>query len=226
MEFEGVPEDQDEDEYESLIMDLKFSDNDKEEDPEFDQFITGFGKVNGATTVALLNDQSAQHAITRTDPSDQSTYITEGRYSSTTFQGIMVDTGAARWSTAGQDQFYALQKVQDVKLDKTRAGQAKIHFGIGVTTSIGTADVDTPLGTITFHVVPANTPFLFCLYDMDNLKVKFDNLENVLVQGNKKIPVIRKYGHPFMLLERFEATLVQNYTVDIAKCHLTDTELR
>jgi hypothetical protein len=162
-------------------MDLKFSDNDKEEDLEFDQFITGFGKVNGATTVALLNDQSAQHAITRTDPSDQSTYITEGRYSSTTFQGIMVDTGAARWSTAGQDQFYALQKVQDVKLDKTRAGQAKIHFGIGVTTSIGTADVDTPLGTITFHVVPANTPFLFCLYDMDNLKVKFDNLENVLV---------------------------------------------
>jgi hypothetical protein len=111
MEFEGVPEDQDEDEYESLIMDLKFSDNDKEEDPEFDQFITGFGKVNGATTVALLNDQSAQHAITRTDPSDQSIYITEGRYSSTTFQGIMVDTGAARWSTAGQDQFYALQKV-------------------------------------------------------------------------------------------------------------------
>jgi hypothetical protein len=37
-------------------MDLKFSDNDKEEDLEFDQFITGFGKVNGATTVALLND--------------------------------------------------------------------------------------------------------------------------------------------------------------------------
>src|SRR5438045_3800357 len=159
------------------------------------------------------------------DPS-ASTYIAEGRYSSSMFKGIMVDTGAARWSTAGQDQFYALQKIRDIKLNKTRAGQAKIHFGIGVTTSIGTADVDTPLGTITFHVVPANTPFLFCLYDMDNLKVKFDNLENVLVQGNKKIPVIRKYGHPFMLLERFEATLVQNYTADIAECHLTDTELR
>ena len=46
---------------------------------------------------------------------------------------------------------------------------------------IRTANVDTPLRTITFYVVPANTLFLFCLYDMDNLKVKFDNLKNVLV---------------------------------------------
>ena len=57
MEFEGVLENQDKDnKYKLLIIDLKFLDNYKEEDLEFDQFITGFGKVNGTTTVALLND--------------------------------------------------------------------------------------------------------------------------------------------------------------------------
>ena len=47
--------------------------------------------------------------------------------------------------------------------------------------SIGIVDIDMPIGTITFHIVLANTLFLFCLYNIDNLKVKFDNLKNVLV---------------------------------------------
>ena len=57
MEFKGVLEDQDkDDEYKSLIMDLKFSDDNKEEDLEFDQFIIGFERINRATTVTLLNN--------------------------------------------------------------------------------------------------------------------------------------------------------------------------
>jgi hypothetical protein len=50
------------------------------------------------------------------------------------------------------------------------------------------------------------------------MKVRFDNLRNVLVQGDKIIPVVRKWGHPWMLLNHQEEAL--------AWCHLTETELR
>jgi hypothetical protein len=50
----------------------------------------------------------------------------------------------------------------------------------------------TPLGVITFHVIPANTLFLFCIQDMDTMGVRFDNLRNVLIQGDKVIPIIYK----------------------------------
>jgi hypothetical protein len=74
-----------------------------------------------------------------------------------------------------------------------RAGEHKIRFGKGdPVTSQGTVDVSTLLGIITFHVLPTNTPFLFCIKDIDNISVKLHNLKNVLVQGTKVVPVIRK----------------------------------
>ena len=77
--------------------------------------------------------------------------------------GIMIDTGAAQRSTAGEGQFLALQQIRDIKLNKSRAGEAIIKFGIGQTSSLGTIDVNTPVSQVTFHVVPADVPFLFCL---------------------------------------------------------------
>ena len=53
---------------------------------------------------------------------------------------------------------------------------------------------------------------------MDKMGVHLDNVRNVLVQGTKTVPVIRKFGHPFMLLYHQER--------GIAFCHLTETELR
>jgi hypothetical protein len=111
---------------------------------------------------------------------DVTTYLTT-RYSSGIFMGILVDTGAAVRSTAGLNQFQALQRVQRVPLNTSTAGQAKIMFGIGETSSLGTADVKTPIGTVTFHIVPADVLFLLCLEDIDKLNVKFDNLDNVLI---------------------------------------------
>jgi hypothetical protein len=37
-----------------------------------------------------------------------------------------------------------------------------------------------------------NTPFLFCLQDIDKISIKFDNIKNILIQSNKIIPVIYK----------------------------------
>jgi hypothetical protein len=61
--------------------------------------------------------------------------------------------------------------------------------------SLETIQVFTPLKIITFHVVPANTPFLFCIQDMDRMGIKLNNLKNVLIQNKIIVPVIRKWGH-------------------------------
>jgi hypothetical protein len=53
---------------------------------------------------------------------------------------------------------------------------------------------------------------------MDTMGVEFHNLKNVLVQGRKVVPVVRKWGHAWMLLDKLEETL--------AWSHLTEPELR
>jgi hypothetical protein len=54
---------------------------------------------------------------------------------------------------------------------------------------------------------------------MDRLRIKFDNLENCLIQGDTKVPVTRKWGHAWMLPEDEKERA-------IAWSHLTDVELR
>ena len=61
------------------------------------------------------------------------------------------------------------------------AGQYMICFGKGTVTSFGTIRVQTPLGFITFYIVSINTPFLFCIKNMDKLGVKFNNFKNVFI---------------------------------------------
>jgi len=53
---------------------------------------------------------------------------------------------------------------------------------------------------------------------MDKLGVKLDNLKNMLVQGDKFVPVVRKWGHPWLLLHQLEKS--------VAWSHLTESELR
>ncbi|KAF7570061.1 hypothetical protein PtrM4_100630 [Pyrenophora tritici-repentis] len=102
-------------------------------------------------------------------------------------------------------------------MDTSTAGKASIKFGKGeATSSIGTAQVSTDIGTINFEVLDAPTPFLLCLADMDRLKVYFNNTTDELVQGDVHIPVIRKWGHPWFHLNKRERATV----------FLTETELR
>ena len=151
-----------------------------------DQFFTEYGQINGIQTVSILNNQSAFHTIIKTDifnePIENTTFIFKDRYSANIFQGIMSDSGAAGVSTAGEPQTIALQRLDSiVQLNTSTAGQHTIRFGKGMATSLKTIKVSTPLGIITFHVVSANTPFLFCIQDMDRMRVKLNNLTNVLI---------------------------------------------
>ena len=61
------------------------------------------------------------------------------------------------------------------------AGQHTIYFSKGTAISFSTIRVQTPLGYITFHIIPINTPFLLCIGDIDKLSVKFNNFKNILV---------------------------------------------
>jgi hypothetical protein len=102
----------------------------------------------------------------------------------------MPDTGASGVSSAGEPQFKALCKLdRKVRLNTSRAGEHKIKFGDGdPKVSLGTADVDTPIGTITFHILPTNTPFLFCLKDMDAMGVELRNKKMCSSEETREYP--------------------------------------
>lgn len=62
----------------------------------------------------------------------------------------MIGTGATRVSLGGQNKFNALCKIHDLQLGLSDAGQVKICFDIGTTSSIGVVDVNTTIRKMTF----------------------------------------------------------------------------
>jgi hypothetical protein len=82
----------------------------------------------------------------------------------------------------------------------------------------GTIDVKTPFGNVYFAVMPTNTPFLFCLADMNRHNVYVNNIDNVLIYNGKEHSIVRKWGHLYLLFNGCETA--------IAYCHLTKGKLR
>jgi hypothetical protein len=148
------------------------------------------------------------------------------RYSSDHFYGIVIDTGASKYSTAGFAQFQALQNIDNtVKLDGTTKGKVNVQFGIGATSSIGSALVNTPIGQVEFHIMLCKTPFLLSLDDIDTLGVYFNNLTNVLVTQQGNVLVVRRFRHSFLLWN----SSLQGFIIDsfnYTSCYLTNVELQ
>ena len=209
---------------ETLILDTDTPEIPNEDEAE--HFFTSLGPLpkNEATNITKdLANRSFTHAITGTIPiieptpnnsdpatgfttpeapdADPFSYITSDRYTADTFYGIMIDTGASKRSRAGYGQFLAYSKTHTTTLDTARAGLVNVQFGIGSACSIGSVTVKTPVGTVEFHVVQADTPFLLCLSDMDSLRVYYNNLTNTLITPTESVPVVRRFGHPFLLWE-------------------------
>ncbi|KAF1937538.1 hypothetical protein EJ02DRAFT_426545 [Clathrospora elynae] len=195
------------------------------EGEEVDQFFLEEEEEDYRLAVKYLTNQAFLHHVTGediyryTEPTTPATqFLIEDRYSRITYQGILPDTSASNISTAGKEQFQALQSEDPtVTLDTSTSGKASVQFGKGsVTTSIGTAHVSTEVGKIKFEVLDAPTPFLLCLKDMDRLQVYFNNTTDQLVQGKATFPVIQKWGHLWFHLSQAER----------ARVFLTITELR
>jgi hypothetical protein len=88
-------------------------------------------------------------------------FVIDDRYSRHRFQRIIPDIGAAAYSTAGKDQFLALQREDpSVTLNVANAGYAQVKFGEGGTMAfIGSTDIKTPFGLIRFHMLETFTFF-------------------------------------------------------------------
>jgi len=82
------------------------------EDYSPNQYFTKYSKVDGIQTVAVLNNQSTLHSITKLDIfnelKESSAFSFDDRYSAYIFYGIIPDIGAAGVSTAGEPQVRAL----------------------------------------------------------------------------------------------------------------------
>jgi hypothetical protein len=90
------------------------------EEAPYKAYITELGEIDGVQTVFILNDHSVYYVFTRDDmfklSSTQnpqtifSAFTFNNRYSLYEFQGIMLNSGAAGISSAGEPQVQALQK--------------------------------------------------------------------------------------------------------------------
>ncbi|KAF7893816.1 hypothetical protein EAF00_007330 [Botryotinia globosa] len=77
--------------------------------------------------------------------------------------------------------------------------KTKFRLGIGSTVALGTVPLELPFGIVKFHIVPVPTTFLLCLKDMDRLGIYYKNTNDMLIQKERKFPVIRQWGHPWVL---------------------------
>uniref|UniRef100_A0A8H7KFH4 Integrase catalytic domain-containing protein n=1 Tax=Bionectria ochroleuca TaxID=29856 RepID=A0A8H7KFH4_BIOOC len=148
--------------------------------------------------------------------------------------GIIPDTGAASISTAGANQTQALLRIRpDIQISESES-KGRVRFGAGEPLeATGVVPVPTPIGDITFHVIPADTPFLMCIKDMDELGVYLDNTRNELVKRGtravKRIPVTRRWGHPWLQLDNKSSALPRTYHTEGQSeeaAELTEAQLR
>ena len=71
------------------------------------------------------------------------------------------------------------------------------------------------LGEIKFYIVTADTLFLYYLNDIDKIGVTLNNLQNILIQGKKRVAVIRKFGYLFILVNYPEQSLAFSYLTEV-----------
>ncbi|UQC81207.1 uncharacterized protein CLUP02_06693, partial [Colletotrichum lupini] len=72
------------------------------------------------------------------------------------------------------------------------AGITKISFGLSKEiVALGIVKVETHFGTITFYILPINTPFLLYLKDIDRLGIIFNNIKN-RISSSKHFEVVER----------------------------------
>ena len=230
-QYEGTEEESLSEEVNAIFLE---DDPDESDDDSTSVFLTTLGNISqqDARRITLeLSNQAFLHSIfcqpvENFDESpvgelSLSTSFMNARYHDEKFFGILIDTGASKKSTVGYGQYLAYNTICTTPICKTREGEVKIKFGIGTASSIGSITLDSPIGRIDFHVIRTDTPFLLCLADMDRLKVHFNNVKNVLETQDGEIPIVRKFGHPFLVWSEVTDTSPQELP-----CYLTEVEIR
>lgn len=108
-------------------------------------------------------------------------------------------------------------------MDTTTKDSHAIRFGRGKEArNLGTASVDTKIGTIKFHIIDAPTPFLLCVKDMNDLHTYLKNTRSLLIYGEneeKSLRVVWKWGHPFFHLSSAEAETAFLTEIQLRRMH-------
>jgi len=112
---------------------------------------------------------------------------------------VIINTGALKRLIVGYRQYLTYRKTYNTIINTLKASAINVQFSISSTPSIGSVIVNTPVSNIEFHIIKADTPFLLYLADIDILKVYYNNLKNVLVTPTKLVPVVCRFGYPFLL---------------------------
>ncbi|EED22562.1 conserved hypothetical protein [Talaromyces stipitatus ATCC 10500] len=213
--------------YRAFLMDFEAGYNitsDSEDEEEADD--NDEDEATAYFMVGQLQDQAFLHWITGEEteqdnpPTIASQFVID-RHDSEIFHGILPDTGAARVSTVGRRQLTALQKIYPgIMVDESRAGEHSIRFGQGDSVdSEGAVTIKTPIGDVDFHVMNTPTPFLLCIADMDRHEAYLDNTTNCLVKGDLRVPIVRKWGHPWFFLDNNHTPVTFLTEVEMRRLH-------
>jgi hypothetical protein len=112
-----------------------------------------------------------------------------------------------------------------LKLNISIREQVNIQFRIENTFLIRTVYIETSIDKIQFHVIQADTLFLLCLADIDELQVYYNNLKNILITYTRKVSVARQFSYLFLLWNSsLQVYLLESF--DLNLCYLTDVELQ
>jgi len=115
----------------------------------------------------------------------------------------MLNIEAAIVLTASYKQARAYIKKYSVKLKIKRDEEIKTTFEIGEATSIGTIDINSPIGYICFYIVYASISFLLYLQNINKLDIYFNNLIDELIAQNRHYFIVRKFEYPFYIWGKY-----------------------
>lgn len=133
----------------------------------------------------------------------------------TCFEGILVDTGAAKASSAGVIQYDAYCRYVGESLIIADFRAAVCHFEIGSVKSQGMA----PIAFLDDSIVDSDTHILLSVNDMDRIGIYFNNLEDKVVHTSSviKSKIIRKCNHSFLILKLYTSCMLTS--VDLQRIH-------
>lgn len=157
----------------------------------FSAFVNSFKSMNQIETlITKLTNRSLLHSLDTTTSNrimkDLFTYIVIERYNDQQFYDIMIDSDIFRHSTAKYKQYLAYSKDNEnlIKLNIITAERVIVQFEVESVFFIESIMIQLSIDSIEFHIVKANIFFLFCLADMNRLRVFFGNVINMLVTKN------------------------------------------
>ncbi|CAD6503150.1 BgTH12-02819 [Blumeria graminis f. sp. triticale] len=146
LSIEGTEDEHDFNDFESFMTELNLDDNDNRI------------KNVALHMVSTMSNNSTYHAITHTIPANNPNPLTytiidkHSCYSSAEFYGIMIYAGSSTVSTSGYGQFLAYKRriKNAATIDIRTAGSVNVQFGIGLTSTIGSLVIYTPIGPWSF----------------------------------------------------------------------------